>query len=284
MRRALLLSLFFLPLFAFGYYNPGTPSGFVNDFARMLSANDRQMIDAKLSEFEKSSSNEITVVTIPSLKDETIEDFAVKLFEEWKIGKAKDDNGILLLIARDEREMRIEVGYGLEGALPDAIAKSIIEDLATPAFREGRYGEGIQKSVDAMIAATRGEYQGAAEKRSIPLDAYEQIAAACLFGFVWLSSILARSKSWWAGGFVGGAIGTGIGVMFGFLYLGIAALAFLIPLGLFLDYVVSRGYERGKVLGHIPWYAGGGRGHWGGGGFGGFGGGMSGGGGASGKW
>jgi uncharacterized protein len=286
MRRVLFLSLLFLPVLTYGYYNPGTPSGFVNDFAGILSAGDRQTLETKLSDFEKTSSNEITVAIIPSFGDDTIDDFAVKLFEDWKIGKKNKDNGILFLIARDDRQMRIEVGYGLEGALTDSQAFSIIDEIAKPAFRQSDYAGGISRSVDALIAATKGEYQGSQPATlSRTMSSYpEEILYAVLFAVIWLSSILARSKSWWAGGIVGGVMGAVVGAFFGFIYWGFFAMATLIPLGLLLDFLVSRGYEKGKATGHMPWYIGGGGGHWGGGGFGGFGGGRSGGGGSSGSW
>lgn len=287
MRRVFLFTLLFLPAIVYGYYNPGTPSGFVNDFAGVLSAPDKQALETKLGDFEKSSSNEITVVTIPSLDGDSVENFSVKLFEDWKIGKEGRDNGILFLIARDDRKMRIEVGYGLEGALPDSIAFSIIDGIAKPAFRQNDYAGGISQSVDAIMSATKGEYQpiSSGSKGKISANDIEQIFFGAIFAFIWLSSILARSKSWWAGGVVGGIAGAVIGVIYGFVYWGVFALGVLIPLGLLLDFVVSRGYEKGKTSGHIPWYAGGGSGRFGGGGgFGGFGGGRSGGGGSSGGW
>ena len=277
-----------LPLVAFGFYNPGTPRGYINDFVGMLSTDQSAVIEQKLSQFEKDTSNEITVVTIASLEGDTIEDFAVKLFEQWRIGKAKNDNGILLLIARDDRKMRIETGYGLEGALPDATASSIINNIIKPAFQNGDYAGGINGAVDAMISATKGEYQSSTASNGDGSMSAKNIENIFWIGFVaiiWLSSILARSKSWWAGGVVGGALGTVIGFIFGFLYFGIISMMLLIPLGLLFDFIVSRTYERGKAAGHIPWFiGGGGRGGFGGGGFGGFGGGHSGGGGSSGSW
>src|SRR3989344_5277330 len=112
--------LFFIITPVFAYTSPGSPSGFVNDFAQMMSAGARAQLEQKLVQLEKDSTNEISVVTINNLDGDTIENFAVKLFQEWGIGKTKNDNGILLLIAKDDRKMRIEVGYGLEGALTDA--------------------------------------------------------------------------------------------------------------------------------------------------------------------
>lgn len=271
------------PLFVYAYTSPGTPTGFVNDFSGLLQAEERTSLEATLSTFEKETGNEITVVTIESLGDETVETYAVKLFEEWKIGKEKYDNGILFLIVPTERQMRLEVGYGLEGALPDALTSQIMRTITTPDFQKGDYAGGIARTVDALMSATRGEYQVTEQKesRGFPLEFF-----FFLFFILptWLGSILGRSKSWWAGGVIGGIAGIILSVVFGFFYIGIASLVVLIPLGLFFDYIVSRSYSKALASGlHAPWWTGGGKGGMGGG-FGGFGGGGSGGGGSSGRW
>ena len=100
----------------------------------MISAEQKQTLETKLSQFEKDTSNELSVVTIEDLKGDTIENFAVKLFEDWGIGKKDKDNGVLLLIAKNDRQMKIEVGYGLEGALTDAQSFWIIQNVMRPAF------------------------------------------------------------------------------------------------------------------------------------------------------
>src|SRR3989344_3919031 len=100
--------------------------------------------------FEASTTNEIAVVTINSLGGDTIENYAVKLFEDWKIGKERDDNGILLLIAKNDRKVRIEVGYGLEGAVPDAISNQIIQKEIVPHFKNNDFAGGIFDGVDSL--------------------------------------------------------------------------------------------------------------------------------------
>ncbi|OGZ54545.1 MAG: hypothetical protein A3B25_02475 [Candidatus Ryanbacteria bacterium RIFCSPLOWO2_01_FULL_48_26] len=286
--KAIAVALF-VPCVAAAYYNLGSPSGFVNDFAGMLGVDQKASLEAKLVSFERDTGNEIAVVTIPSLDGDTIENFAVKLFEDWKIGKEKNDNGALVLIALDDRKMRIEVGYGLEGALTDAQSFWIIDTIMKPAFRAGNYYEGTDTAVDKIIAATKGEYVPESKPdKNTPstFETLEIIASGIFFVAMWLASILARSKSWWAGGVLGGVIGMVLSIIYGFFFFGLGALLLFIPLGLLFDFVVSRGYERGKMRGHIPWWAGGrsGIGGHGNGGFGGFGGGSSGGGGASGGW
>src|SRR3990172_7638716 len=147
---------------ALAYYNPGRPSGLVNDFGQMLSPTFRQQLESELLAHRAQTSNEIAVVTITSLQSDTIENFAVKLFEEWGIGQADVDNGVLLLIARDEREVRIEPGYGLEGALTDIQSNAIIQNEIVPAFRQSDYDVGVRRGVAAIEQAIAGEYEAKA--------------------------------------------------------------------------------------------------------------------------
>jgi len=284
-----LLVVFFVVTPALAYYNPGTPTGFINDYAGMLSNEDKQNLENKLTQFEKESSNEIAVAIIPDLDGDTIENFAVELFANWQIGKAKNDNGVLILVAKDDRKMRIEVGYGLEGALTDAQSWWIIDDIMKPAFQKEEYYNGIDQAVDKIIAATKGEYlpSASAESAADKGFSWEFIFWFGMFILMWIASILGRSKSWWAGGVLGGIAGLIIGLIKGFIIFGLVSLAVLIPFGLLFDYVVSKNYKKHKMRGTVPWWIGGGRGGrggFGGGGFGGFGGGSSGGGGASGSW
>lgn len=301
--RFLLASILFSGFFvlsslALAYQSPGSGAGYVNDFAGMLTVEEKNALEAKLVDFERSTSNEITVVTVPSLGGETVEYYAQKLFEEWKIGKTKKDNGALLLISRDDRELRIEVGYGLEGALPDATAHQIITNDITPQFKNGAYAKGIDVGVERMIQAAKGEYKGEArrENSGIATGLLNFILQGGFLLVIWLpmwfAAMLARSKEWWLGGVLGAIIG------FGFLALSSFSLSFWgwlvgvvmpIGLGLLFDYFVSKSYQRSISTGNRPpWWTGGRGGGFGGGssggGFGGFGGGRSGGGGSSGSW
>ena len=288
--RALISGVFFLaPLFVFAYQNPGTPTGFVNDFSGMLTAEQKQSLETKISGFEKDTSNELSVVTIPNLGGDTIENFAVKLFEDWRIGKSKKDNGVLLLISRDDRQMRIEVGYGLEGALTDAQSFWLIQNVLKPAFQKGDYYGGINGGVDGIISITKGEFKpdiNSTGNGGMNIDSVFLLLWVSWIFFVWMGSILARSKSWWGGGIAGGVIALAVGIGFT-LVSGFISALILIPLGLWLDKVVSGRYTVAKETGQpLPWWIGGRRGGsgFGGGGFGGFGGGRSGGGGSSGSW
>lgn len=131
----------------------------VTDVAGILSPAQKQALESKLVAIDDSSSNQIAVVILPTLEGNPIEEYAVKLFREWGIGDAKNNNGILLLIAIEDKKVRIEVGYGLEGAIPDITANNIIDSDIKPAFRAGAYYEGIDKATDDIAKAAIGEYQ-----------------------------------------------------------------------------------------------------------------------------
>ena len=279
-----------LPVAVFAYVNPGAPGGFVNDFAGILNTEQKQQLEQKLSGFEKSTGNEISIAIIKGLDGDTIENFSVQLFEDWKIGKQDKDNGALILVAVEDRQMKIETGYGLEGVLTDAQSSWIINNQMVPAFRNNDFYGGLNAAADKIIAVIGGEVipeDKPAPKANVN---YFNVVAFVIFIFVWLGSILGRSKSWWLGGALGGVAGIIIGFIKGFLYIGIISLVILVPFGLLFDFIASRTYSKSKSQGKVPpWWIGGGgfggrSGGGGFGGFGGFGGGSSGGGGASGRW
>lgn len=289
--KSLVVAILCIPFVVYAFTSPGNPTGYVNDFASVLTLEQKSTLENKISLFNASTTNEIAVVTVKNLGGDYIENYAVKLFEAWKIGTSKNDNGVLLLIAVEDRKMRIEVGYGLEGALTDSVAAAIIRDDLTPSFKQNDFYGGIDKAVDDIIRATRGEYQSTGEgaKNSSGGMSLELIFFLVIVGIQFFSSILGRSKSWWAGGVIGGVAGgvlTAIGFLGMSLTAGIIITVILTFLGLLFDYIVSRSYSSAVASGSsIPWWAGGGRGGGGGGSsFGGFGGGRSGGGGASGGW
>lgn len=138
---------------------PAKPEGYISDYAGMLSPAKYSALDRVLRSFANETSNQIAVVTFPSLEWEVLEDFSIRLAEAWKIGQKGKDNGVILLIFRNDRKVRIEVGYGLESVLPDAVCKLIIENEIVPRFREGNYDAGIEAAINAIMAAIRGEYQ-----------------------------------------------------------------------------------------------------------------------------
>jgi len=276
----------------FAYSSPGSPNGYINDFAQVLRPDTKQTLEAELTGFASTTSNQIAVVTVPNMGGDYIESYAVKLFADWKIGTKAKDNGVLLLLSIEEHKMRIEVGYGLEGALPDSVAQSILNNEMTPLLKVGDYDGAVTVGVHSIEQATKGEYTATATPVGNPFISFVEnnIEGIIIFGFFVLqffASILARSRSWWAGGIVGFLGGLGITwyLAFGFLLMFEIATAFSL-FGLLFDYIVSSGYEKAKANSMpIPWWVGGSGGRGGsGGGFGGFGGGGSGGGGASGSW
>ncbi|WP_246251677.1 TPM domain-containing protein [Ancylobacter pratisalsi] len=126
-------------------------SGRVVDAARVLSPAARAALEAKLAAQEAGTTDQFVVATVPSLEGTSVEDYANRLFRFWKLGQADKDNGVLLLVAPNERRVRIEVGYGLEGVLPDAVASTIIQTAIIPAFRKGDFAGGIEKGADAVM-------------------------------------------------------------------------------------------------------------------------------------
>jgi uncharacterized protein len=229
---------------------PTTPQ-LVTDIAGVLSPEQKQALENKLVAIDDSSSNQIAVVILPTLDGNPIEEYATKLFREWGIGNTKTNNGILLLIAVQDKKIRIEVGYGLEGAIPDITAINIIDNDLKPAFREGAYYEGIDKATDNIAKAAVGEYQVKRVKKTKTKGngALLAIIIAIIFLVV-------------KGG--GGRGGSNIG----------GRGASNVAEGLFWASLLSGGGGSSRND----------SGFGGGGGFGGFGGGSSGGGGASGGW
>ncbi|MGA0564585.1 TPM domain-containing protein [Ancylobacter sp. VNQ12] len=126
-------------------------TGRVVDAAGILDAAQRAALDTKLAAQEASVTDQFVVATVPSLDGTSVEDYANRLFRHWQIGQKDKDNGVLLLVAPNERKVRIEVGYGLEGVLPDAVASTIVQTAILPAFRAGDYPAGIDKGADAII-------------------------------------------------------------------------------------------------------------------------------------
>ncbi len=288
MKKALLLGALFLllPGVLFAYTNPGNPTGFVNDYAQMLSADEKSQLETKLSDFEAQTGDEIAVVTINSLDGDTVENYAAALFDDWNIGQKGKDNGILLLIAKEDREMRIEVGYGLEPQVTDIEASHLIQNVLTPAFREEDYFGGIDEATDLLIAKLGGENSDAFAAPAAPRD-YSTYIVVGVFGLLFLTRLFAQTRSWWLGGVIGGAAGIVISFFFGLFSIGLISFLVLIPLGLLVDFIFSR-IGPGGGPGGLPGLGNWGSGSWNSGsssgGFGGFGGGSSGGGGASGGW
>lgn len=257
--------------------------GRVNDLAGVLDPAAARRLEAALAAFEAETSHQIAVLTVPSLEGEAIEPFALRVAEAWRLGQAGADNGILVVVAPVDRRARIEVGYGLEGVVPDAIAKRVLEDVMFPHFRRGDFAAGIEAGVDALMAAARGERVALppAREGAPHADPLSVVFFAALVGTIFASPLrrrppLASLASGAAGGLLAWAL---------LASLGWAAVGFALGFAMGLVSPGAIGGGRGRRGGPIfvPGGGFGGRGGFGGGGFGGGGGGF-GGGGASGSW
>lgn len=155
-----LLSCFMLSLSSFARVEVPQPTNafFVNDFARILSSDTEEYLQNVAIQLQEQTTAQVVIVTIDSLDGGTIEDYAYQLFKEWGIGTAKDNNGVLMLVAVGDRQSRIEVGYGLEGALPDGKTGRIQDNYMIPYFKEGDYDSGVQNGFLAIVREIYAEY------------------------------------------------------------------------------------------------------------------------------
>ena len=265
--------------------------GRVNDYAGMMSPATERLLEATLQRFEEAESTQIVVLTIPTLAGDALEDFSIRVAEQWKIGRKERDDGAILVVAKAERKLRIEVGYGLEGRLTDAVSGRIIRNVIVPEFKAGRFGQGIINGVNAMIQVVQGEFEGVQGGRDAPrADTGAGSAVFFLIVLFFLIRRLGRINRW-----VGVLSGGVLAPVFGALSLSVGwpYLLLLIPVGLFFGFFVSTLFYASGGAGGFPGgythagrHTGGFGGGFGGGGGGGFsgGGGGFGGGGASGGW
>ncbi len=175
---------------------PPRADGYVTDRAGLLSPSSRAGLETVLRAFEEKTSNQVVVATFPSLEGDSLEDFSMRLAEAWKAGQKRKDNGVIFLIFKNDRKIRIEVGYGLEGVLPDALAGQIISQVVAPYFRKGDYSGGILAGTNAIMKATQGEYKGVPSSGK-PNAAVRLIV---LFGVFSLFHLFARANSGFSGG------------------------------------------------------------------------------------
>jgi uncharacterized protein len=252
----------------------------VTDQAALLPAAHRAALEAELERFERETSHQIAVLTVPSLEGEPIEDYSMRVVEAWKLGRGDVDNGILVVIASADRAWRIEVGYGLEGVVPDALAARIGREQMVPRFREGRMAEGIEAAVAALMQAARGE--PIPTPAPAPPSGLDPLAVAFLMGLLgaFAASVVARRRRALRSGLGAALAGAAAWLLLASVAIGLLAAAIGAVLGLSSFSGVPRG-RRGRSFAWLPrggGFAGGRAGGFRGGG-GGFGGG-----GASGRW
>jgi uncharacterized protein len=237
---------------------PAKPNRLVNDYTNTLSQTEIDQLEQKLVAFDDSTSTQIAVVLIKSLDGYDVADYAVRLAESWGIGGSKNNNGVLLLASIGDRKVTIQTGYGIEGALPDAIARRIIENEIKPNFRSGDYFSGLDQGTSAIIAYTKGEYKEARKKPQQSKGPSGFVVFLIILAIIFLISRKGGGGSQVIGG-RGGA-------------------------SPFWWMLMGSGLGRSSRGGFGGFSGGGGGFGGGGGGFGGFGGGSFGGGGASGSW
>jgi len=216
---------------------PPVPAARVNDYAGALSADDRARLERYLAEREAATGTQMAVAIFRSAEGENLEDTSIKLAEQWRIGQKGLDTGVILVVFLAERRVRLEVGYGLEPVIPDAVAASIIRDAIAPRFREGRYAAGIEAAARAVYErAGEGKSAGARGRRSqqpnLPIVGFGVLLAIIVGMFAWETLSLQRRQrrlhytlgsggayvptgsrwgGYWGGGFGGGAFGGGGG-------------------------------------------------------------------------
>jgi uncharacterized protein len=268
--------------------------GRINDYAGLLSSATAQQLDAGLAQLEATDSTQIVVLTVPSLEGDSLEDFSIRVVEKWQIGQKGKDNGALLLVSKNDRKIRIEVGYGLEGKLTDLVSGRIVRNIIVPQFKMGRYDQGIIDGVSAMAGVVRGEYTAPATPRRSRGRRGGSPGVVGLLALIFFINMLSRINRG-VGAAAGGVLAPIAGALF--LNLGLLGILSLVPIGAaggFLMGLMGGPVSFGRSMSgrstssrHGGYWGGGfGGGGFGGGGFGGFsgGGGGFGGGGASGGW
>ena len=261
-------------------------TGRVVDQTGTLRAAQAADLEQKLKSFEDRKGSQIAVLIVPTTAPETIEQYSIRVVDQWKLGRRKVDDGALLLVAKDDRKLRIEVGYGLEGALNDATTKRIIDEIITPLFRKGDFAGGIDAGVDRMIRVIDGEpLPSPAERSNMPQGTWDAIGE--FFPVVIIMTLVAGGILRAIFGPLLGALVTGGGVAFVvWLFVGVVTIAGLAGLIAFAFTLFGSFASTGRGGGYGGGYRGGsswGSGSGSGGGFSG-GGGSFGGGGASGSW
>jgi uncharacterized protein len=247
----------------------------VTDLTGTLDATQRGRLEAQLAAIERSGRAQVAVLLLPTTQPEPIEAFGIRLAEAWKIGRKGADNGLIVIVAKDDRKMRIEVGYGLEGPIPDAIAKRIIAERMAPAFKQGDFFGGLRAAVEGLEQALGGAPAAAAEPAPRNTSVGGQDIMTWGFFLLIAAGVLHAIF-----GLFGSLLAAGVGGWLGFMYFGTwlaAAIAAVVVFLLSLGKVSSGGGGSGGLS------SGGGFSSGGGGGFSG-GGGSFGGGGSSGSW
>ena len=276
-------------LVAFGPARADVPvpplSAAVTDLTGTLNAQQVAALDARLKAFAQQRGSQVAVLLVPTTAPETIEQYSIRVAEAWKIGRKGTDDGVIIVVAKDDRALRIEVGYGLEGAIPDAVTKRVIAEIITPRFKAGDFNAGLVDGTQALMKLVEGEKLPAPKSTANPNPLGDFDMGLLFTAFIMLHIVGAITRAMMgrlpgslvAGGLVGLVVGVLMPSLVGGVLIGFAG--FLIAM--------ASGGRGGGFGGGTGWgSSGGGWGGGGGGGGGGFsgGGGGFGGGGASGRW
>ena len=262
----------------------------VTDLTGTLTTQQRTTLEQELAAFEARKGSQLAVLLVPTTRPESIEAYGIRVAETWKLGRRGIDDGILFLVALDDREIRIEVGYGLEGVVPDAVANRVIDEIVVPYFKQGDHYGGITAGVQRLIRIVDGEPLPPPQARDTSWSSLKELLPvafiAVIVGGGFLGALLGRLiGAGIAGGIVGIVFWISIGSLIGAAIAGIVVFVFTLAMG-------TGGGRGGWPGGGYGGYRGGGSSNWSGGGYGGggFGGGFGGGGGgfggggASGRW
>lgn len=282
-----LIILFSIAGHTFALDVPGL-QGYVNDYANMISPQAKAELETELRNFEQTDSTQIVILTVPSLEGDPIEDFGIRVAEAWRIGQKGKDNGVIFIVSKQERKMRIEVGRGLEGKLTDLMAGRIIDLVMKPRFKRGDFDGGFIAGTAAVIDATRGEFKGNGDHQTRRRNGSSRFMTFLIFAGIAVLVLGSMSRPL---GAIGGALGLPLSVFLSSISLGLVGFLVLAVIGLVAGLLLPTLFSGGGRGGGGFWpggYYGGGFGSGGGfdsggGGFSG-GGGDFGGGGASGDW
>lgn len=251
----------------------------ITDLTQTLSAAEQAQLEQKLAAFEAKKGSQIALLIVPTTQPEDIAQYSLRVVEKWKIGREKVDDGLLLLVAKDDRKMRIEVGYGLEGAIPDLYAKRIISEIISPKFKQGDFYGGLDAGLNSLIGLIEGEALPAPSVANSNGMGVMDMLPILMFGGL-ITGLFLRSMF---GTFFGSALNGGlIGALIWVLGVALFGAAILGVIAFFITMMLGgrgmNGYSGGIPMGGGGWSSGGGSSSWGGGG------GDFGGGGASGDW
>ena len=243
----------------------------VTDLTSTLDAAQKQELESRLAQFEAKKGSQIALLLLPTTQPETIDQYAIRVAEAWKLGRKGVDDGVLLLIAKDDRAMRIEVGYGLEGVLPDAIAKRIIAETITPHFKNGDFYRGIAAGIEQMIAVVEGESLPPPRERSASSGGLQNFESILLIGFMLVMVVGGILRAIFGRLPAAAMVGAGAGALAWFMA---GPLLIAVVAGVIAFIFTLLGGNRGFIGGGLGG-GGFGGGGFGGGGFGGGGGGFS---------